>query len=255
MPDITIPAGSGDLPAYLAEPSASGPHPGVVVIHDIAGMTADLRRQADWLAAEGFVAVAPDLMHHGRKVACTVAVFRDIRARRGRAFDDIEGARSWLAADDRCTGRVGVIGFCLGGGFALVLAAGHGFDASSVNYGEVPKDAERMLRGACPVVGSFGGRDRTLRGAAARLEAALAANGIPHDVVEYPDAGHSFLNRHDSALFAVTGLLMGGGGYHEASAADARRRIVGFLRDHLGGEASEAPGDPRGPAGDQVPPT
>lgn len=241
MPDITIPAGSGGLPCYLAAPVAEGTRPGVVVIHDIAGMTADLRRQADWLASEGFVALAPDLMHHGRKLACTVAVFRDLRARRGRAFDDVEAARSWLDGYERCSGRVGVIGFCLGGGFALLLASGHGFDASSVNYGEVPKDAEEVLRGACPVVGSYGAKDRTLRGAAARLEAALAANGVPHDVVEYPDAGHSFLNRHDSPLFAISGLVMGGG-YHEPTAADARQRILAFLRTHLG------EGD--GPAGD-----
>jgi carboxymethylenebutenolidase len=114
----------------------------------------------------------------------------------------------------------------------LLLAPGHGFAASSVNYGQVPKDAESLLRGACPIIGSFGARDRTLRGAAAKLEAALEADAVPHNVKEYPDAGHSFLNKHDGVLFAVSGRLMGGG-YDEASAADARRRIVGFFRSHL----------------------
>jgi carboxymethylenebutenolidase len=229
MADVTIPVPQS-LRAYLAQPTGDGPWPGVIVIHDAFGMTPDARAQADWLASNGFLAVTPDLYTRGNRVACMVATFRDIAARKGRAFDDIEGVRSWLAARDDCTGKVGVIGFCMGGGFALILSADRGFSASSVNYGTVPDDADDLLAEACPVVGSFGARDRGLRGAADRLHHALVVNGVGRDIREYPDAGHSFLNDHKSIWFTLLGKMMGLG-YHEEAAADARRRIISFF-DH-----------------------
>jgi carboxymethylenebutenolidase len=237
-----LPVGSHTLRGVLAVPSGDGPWPGVVLVHEAFGVTDVMRRQADRIASAGYLALMPDLFTEGGARKCLFATFRALSAGEGRAFVDIESARRSLVAREDCTGQVGVLGFCMGGGFALVVAA-RGFAAASVNYGTLPKHLDDALEGACPVVGSYGGRDRSLRGAAATLETALSELGVRHDVKEYPHAGHSFLNDAQTgprALRPVSKLILGAGPNPEA-AADAWQRIEAFFAEHLGSPSEPLP--------------
>ena len=246
------PGGSPELGGVLGVPSrevhGDGPWPGVVVVHEAFGVDDVMRRQVQRLAEAGYLALMPDLFTAGGARKCLTATFRALAAGHGRAFEDVEAARSQLLALDECTGRIGVIGFCMGGAFALQLAgspAGR-YDASSVNYGRLPSDdasLDALLAGACPVVASYGGRDASLRGAADRLERGLTHAEVPHDVREYPSAGHSFLNDAPNGprlLRPVVQRVIGAGPEPEA-AADAWARIEAFFGEHLGGGADRAP--------------
>lgn len=234
MASTQINTADGSIPAYLATPLAAtagrGPWPGVVIVHDALGLGDDIRSIAERFATAGYLAIVPDLYARGGFARCVRSVFRALQRGEGQAIDDIDSARAALTERADCTGKVGIAGFCMGGGFALV-GASRGFDASAPYYGQLPAD-ESILDGACPVVASFGAKDRTLPGAAEKLETALAERNVTHDVKEYPEAGHSFANRLPlgplNALARVTGF-----GYHHESSEDAWRRVLTFFAEHL----------------------
>jgi carboxymethylenebutenolidase len=229
--DITYESDDKTLRAALSTPSSTGPWPGVVVIHEAFGLTDDIRSINDRFAEQGYLALAPDLYSWGASARCLVAAFSSMLKGEGPAFAHIESARKWLVSNNQCTGNIGIIGFCMGGGFALACAPRFEFGASSVNYGLVPKkDTEKVLAGACPIVGSFGAKDRGAKGAAARLDAALTALGVDHDVKEYPDAGHSFLNNDTGWQGKLAGMM---GGFEPDAATDAWQRIFAFFDQHL----------------------
>lgn len=178
-------------------------------------LTTDVVMQTRWLADAGFLAVAPELLRGGTIARCLRDVLGDDASWQGETFEQTEAVRGWLAERADCTGRVGVIGFCLGGSFALSLAPGHGFDAAGASDGQLPKNDAQYLAGACPIVASYGGRDRSLRGAADKLRGALTAVSVEHDVKEYPDAGHGFMNDHEPGevpfVFTVLGAMVNTG--------------------------------------------
>lgn len=233
LSDSAVPGISRGLTGLVARPAGEGPWPGVVVIFEIFGADDVMRRQLERVAAAGYLAVMPDLFSQGGALRCLVATFRSLSSGQGRAYQDIEAARRWLLDSPDCTGKTGILGFCMGGGFAL-MNANRGFDAASANYGQLPKDLPAALDGACPVVGSYGGKDRSLKGAAATLEAGLQQAGVAHDVKEYPDASHLFLNDAEVGPPGMRQLMrVSGMGPEPASAADAWARIEAFFGAHL----------------------
>lgn len=233
MPDIAFPATGREWSGQLSVPTAGpGPWPGIVVIHEAFGLTDDMRRTADEIAEHGYLSLAPDLFDGKAWIRCVRSAIRQLQAGSGPSFAVIDAARGFLSARPDCTGRTGVIGFCMGGAFALLCAPGHGFDVAAVNYGQVPKDAEQALAGACPIVGSYGGRDPMGTEHPERLQRALAVRQVPHDVEVYPGSGHRFMTesqgRVSAALTKVTRMS-----FQPADAADAWRRIYAFFDRYL----------------------
>lgn len=230
--DVRIDGPHGVFRAALALPTGPGPHPGVVVLHEVYGLNDDMRRIAARFAAEGYVAVVPDLYSRGNKLVCLTRVLTDASGDRG-TLDDIEAARRHLAdRPDVATDRIGVAGFCLGGGFALLFAARGGARAASVNYGRVPKRRER-LADLCPVVAGYGADDRVFRADASRLEAHLDALGVPHDVKVYEGVGHSFMSYDNGPAWMQRVPSPMSVGYDEAAAEDNWRRILAFFAEHM----------------------
>jgi carboxymethylenebutenolidase len=234
MPDISYPVARGNVPGYLAVPPATpGPWPGVVVIHEAFGLNDDIRGKADEFASHGYLALAPDLFEGKTWIRCIRGAITQLRAGSGPAFAVLDAAREFLTARPDCSGKAGVIGFCIGGGFALLCAPRPGFDVVSVNYGDVPKDAETALAGACPVVGSYGGRDPMGTEPPERLQRALAVLEVPHDVKVYPGSSHRFMTKSSGAgaILAKAAKMS----YQPEDAADAWQRIFGFFGTYLQG--------------------
>jgi carboxymethylenebutenolidase len=234
MTTIQIEAPDGPIDALLGVPQGKGPWPGVVVIHDAFGYGPDNERISQRIAQAGYLALTPNMYARGGRARCIPRVMRELMTKRGRALDDILAARDHLQSMPECSGQVGIAGFCMGGGFALIMSP-KGFGASAPFYGTpLPRSLSETLDGACPIVASFGGRDPLGIGAANKLREVTAAKQITADIKTYPGAGHSFANE----LPAQPLLRVVGFGHNRAAADDAWSRVFAFFGEHLGAGAT-----------------
>lgn len=221
--------GDGTVATYIARPTRDGPSPGLMVFHEAFGLNDDIRRIADRFARNGYVVAAPDLIGGG--FGCLVKVFRDLSRGDGPTFDKARASISFLANQaDVDEGRLGLVGFCMGGDFALALGIDDRIKVTAPNYGKAPDDTH--LEELCPVVASYGQKDKMFRSNAARLETVLSAAGIDNDVKLYPNAGHSFINTYAPWYTAIMGPVMAVG-YHHDEAEDAWSRMLTFFRQQM----------------------
>ncbi len=210
---------------YLARPvDGAGPFPGLIVIHEWWGLNDNIRSVTRRLAGEGYSALAVDL--YGGTVADTPASARTLMQATmgspGPARENLHQAYDYLTNELHAP-RVGVIGWCFGGGWALQTAImlPKQIQATVMYYGKVETDPDvlRPIRG--PLLGLFGANDHAIP--PKRVQAfkqALGSAGVDAEVVIYPDVGHAFANPSGTS-------------YDPAAAADAWRRTVAFLAANL----------------------
>lgn len=229
--DLTIYLPGEPLPGYLGVPEDAGPWPGVVVLHQAFGLDDDIRRITDRLADMGYLAIAPDLLAAGR-IRCLARLFRDVQRGRGESVETVSALVDWLKVRADCTGIVGAVGFCVGGGLAYLLGCSGSVAVTAPNYAKAPPD--NFWPRSCPVVASYGQRDRVFAKHAAKAREALAQNEIVHDVKLYPDAGHSFMNQTEghAIMTALTRPFLSVE-YNREAAEDAWLRIEKFFASYL----------------------
>lgn len=233
---VSVAADQVELRAAWALPEAGArPLPAVLVLHELFGLNEDIRRVAERFAHDGYAALALDLYSAGPRPRplCIARLMAALRSGRGAVFEQIEAARRWLAEHPEVdASRVGVAGFCLGGGFALLHAAQAEVGAAAAFYAEVP-EAAQALEGICPVFAAYGGRDRVYGQRGERLRRHLDSLGVAHQVIDFPQAGHSFMNQQSgwTAWLAKRGPMRAA--YHHDSAERAWSELLAFFATHL----------------------
>ena len=219
---ISFNSNGGTTPAYLARPDDEGSHPAVIVIQEWWGLVPHIKEMAERFAAEGYIALAPDLYHgqaaaepdEARKLA--MALDRD------RAVAEITAAARYLAALPATSPkRVGVVGWCMGGGLSLSAAAENGVIGAAVCFYGRPLDESDTARLQAPVLGLFASEDHGIPVADVRaFEGELERHGVPHQIHVYEGAHHAFFNDTRPV-------------YDPQAAADAWRRTLAWFDRHL----------------------
>lgn len=221
--DLTFPSNDHETPGYLARPRGEGPFPALVVIQEWWGLVPHIRDVAERFAREGFIALAPDLYHSAKAEEPDEARKLAMALDRDRAVAEILAAARFLAAMPEVEPKkVGVVGWCMGGGLALSAAAEDGPIGAAVAFYGRPLAEADVERLQVPVLGLYGEEDHGIPVETVRaFEAALKRRGVPHEIHIYPGAGHAFFN--DTRPQA----------YHPEAARDAWRRTLDWFRRYL----------------------
>ncbi len=214
---VTLPK---EASGYLVLPSGTGKHPALIVIQEWWGMNDWIKEDADRFAKQGYVALAIDL-YRGRSATSPDEAHELMRGLpEDRAIGDMETAFQWLAARaDVDPAKIGAIGWCMGGGYALSLAVAEPkLRAVSVNYGRLVSDNAKVAKIQAAFLGSFAGLDKGIPPDDVRaFEKQLKTTDKDVDIKIYDSAGHAFMNPNNK------------GGYDEGSAKDAWGRIDAFF--------------------------
>jgi carboxymethylenebutenolidase len=219
---VSFKANGNKTDAYLALPK-SGKGPGVVVIQEWWGLVPQIKGVADRLAAEGFVALTPDLFHGKTTTSPDEAGKMMMALKIDEAEKDLRGAIQYLLGHNAVTSkRVGTIGFCMGGALSLFAASKNSeVGACVVFYGGHPNVKPDLPNLQAPVLGLYAGKDGFVTPEIVKgLDAELTRLGKPHEFHTYPGVDHAFANET-------------GKNYNKAAAEDAWRRAVAFLRANL----------------------
>ena len=207
---------------YLAVPEGEGPFPAVILIHEWNGLVDRVRQVADAFAAEGYVALAADLYHGqtGSNRDENVALMTEARENPDAVIANLDAAQRLLRERSDVTGKVGVMGWCFGGGMALSYGlGGEQHDATAIFYGSLVEDPAELARLSHPVYGTFAEMDQGIPpDQVERFAAALDSIGIDNDIHIYDAVGHGFWLRVD-----------GDRELREAPAQDAWSRLKAFL--------------------------
>ena len=211
----------GEASGYLALPPAGPPKKAaLIVIQEWWGVDDWIRQQNSRFAQKGYVSLAVDL-YRGRVASSPDEAHELMRGMpEDRAMADLKAAVDYLSSrPDVDPKRIGVIGWCMGGGYALALATSdERIKATVINYGRLVTDANAITKVQGPVMGNFGGKDRGIPVADVnKFGGDLTRYGKAGDIKVYDNAGHAFMNPNNKE------------GYDEAAALDAWARIDGFL--------------------------
>src|SRR5690348_3233859 len=225
---VPSPMGNGEIKGYLARPAAAGSSklPGILVVHENRGLNPHIEDIARRLAVANFMAFAPDgLTSVGGYPGDDVKggeLFGKVD--RAKMQEDFVAAAYWLKNRPDSTGKIGVTGFCFGGGVANALAVRMGPDlAAAVPFYGAPPRAEDVPKIKAAVLVHHGEQDMRLASTWPAYDAALKAAGVPHEGYIYPGAGHGFNNDATPAR------------YNKAAADMAWKRTIAWFNKYVRG--------------------